>query len=269
MQSISSTDEPKTKLIRNRISSLDLTSDDDDLIVSFRTDEHEGANYLLENTSIPIATIKKTFTYYGFTLFLIEVDQGIEKWTILRRYSWFRSVYTQLLKSQIIADTIDFPPIRFFNSLGEDVVEERIKGLQSFLDFICNHSLSFQCVCGFLLPIRKLITLEEEQGTILSSRIRLINFIDPNDTRDCKFPEFKIRGTLDTFPSLNSFFDNIITYPEVKDELLTLRLAVAPFNKKQNLTEIEKLIYEALLFRLRSIQTNHSVDGEDNGSLSV
>jgi len=250
----------------NRNSTLEFTSDDDDLVVSFRTDEQDGTKYLLENTSIPVATIKKTFTYYGFTLFLIEVDQGIEKWTILRRYSWFRSVYTQLLKSQIIADTIEFPPIRFFNSLSDDVVEERVKGLQSFLDFICNNSLLFQFVCAFLLPIRRLITLEEEQGTFFSSRIRLINFIDPNDTHDCKFPEFKIRGTLDTFPALNSFYGGIIIYPEVKDELLTLRLAVAPFNKKQKLTEIEKIIYEALLFRLRSIQINHSVDGDEDNT---
>jgi len=214
-----------------------LTSSDEETppMVFRLENQHNGeANSpnLLENINIPICTVKNTFTHHGFTLFLVEVDQGLEKWSILRRYSWFRNIYQHLLRNQIAADKIDFPPQRIFNSLSDSVIQERVEGLQKFLDFICQSSLTYQCVCAFLLPVRKLITFHEELGTFFSSKIKHINFIDPFDTMDCKYPEFKTRTTLDEFPPLTSFYPNTFIYPNEVDELVELRKAVAPYNKK-------------------------------------
>jgi hypothetical protein len=46
------------------------------------------------------------------------------------------------MKSQVLADTIDFPPQRILDSLSESVVAERLTGLQNFLDFICKNSMA-------------------------------------------------------------------------------------------------------------------------------
>lgn len=235
------------------------SGDLDDLIVHFRLDHDPHYSHLQDNTDIltndtPIATIKGSYCHYGFTLFLIVVDQGIEKWSILRRYSWFREVYLHILKTQILADTIDFPPQRILDSLSEAVVAERMVGLQAFLDFICKNSMAFQIVCAFLLPIRKMVMIEEEQGSIFLSKMRNIPFMDPYDPIDAKFPAFKTRGTLDAFPSLNSFFPHLNSILEEKEELQSLRVAIAPLNRKlQKMTDVEKLLYSGLLFRLRSL----------------
>jgi hypothetical protein len=56
------------------------------------------------------------------------------------------------------------------------------------------------------------VTLEEEQGNFFSSKIRNIHFIDPYDPIDAKYPTFKSRGCLDTFPPITSFFRRLLSY---------------------------------------------------------
>lgn len=59
----------------DRFINLLSSDEDDDLVVSFRIDDSDKIKEtLLENSSVPVATIKKTFTYYGFTVCKIKFN---------------------------------------------------------------------------------------------------------------------------------------------------------------------------------------------------
>ncbi|CAO1386742.1 unnamed protein product [Diamesa serratosioi] len=84
--------------------------------------------------SIPRAVLQKTKTKNFYTYEInIKSKNGLEAWTIFKRYREFASLHKKLKKDNIQIKILDFPPKKKLGNLDYDFVEHRRQRLQVYL----------------------------------------------------------------------------------------------------------------------------------------
>lgn len=109
--------------------------------------------------SIPRAVLQKTKTK-NFYLYEINLrsKEGIESWTIFKRYRDFHKLHKQLRKQHLQIKILDFPPKKKIGNLEFDFVEERRQRLQVYMRHVlqnlpelanCNSRKLLEAKCSF------------------------------------------------------------------------------------------------------------------------
>lgn len=215
-----------------------------------------------DDDKVPTGVIVASHRLYSFTMFLIEITRGEETWHILRRYSWFLSVYEQL-KQMKIDLPCEFPTKNWLSSSADEVCSESRKdGLQQFLDLLQSESLStHQCVASFLYPIRTLHALDEQtHGYKWKTSTTRLYFMDPILEGDCITPRILIgHGATSLVPLYG-----LTTLNLESDEKIALRGAIQDSKKKKS-NEIDRILIPSFAWRLRAI---HAAETGNQGELS-
>ena len=109
--------------------------------------------------SIPRAVLQKTKTK-NFYLYEINLrsKEGIESWTIFKRYRDFHMLHKHLKKQHLQIKVLDFPPKKKIGNLDFDFVEERRQRLQVYMRHVlqnlpelanCNSRKLLEAKCTF------------------------------------------------------------------------------------------------------------------------
>eukprot|EP01124_Arcella_intermedia_P033011 TRINITY_DN780_c0_g1_i1.p1 TRINITY_DN780_c0_g1~~TRINITY_DN780_c0_g1_i1.p1 ORF type:complete len:238 (-),score=48.57 TRINITY_DN780_c0_g1_i1:18-731(-) len=178
---------------------------------------------------ISSAQIIGDHTEGSFSLYQIQVKADKMQWTILRRYSWFKAVYDQLVIEDI-ALTCEFPPITWWGKLDEVVVALRKVQLEIFLKTLVENPVIMQkpYVASFFLPVRCLTTFIETSLNITAIKSKTVFFIDPMKDGDTYDPQ--IEGILVDYDQLTTW------------EVLEMN-QLQPFEEESEILEIRAQIH--------------------------
>jgi len=216
------------------------------------------------------ATITNHYNHGSFIVYEISIQYNLQRWTLLRRYTWFKYVMDEL-SSENITLQCEFPGSSLWAKLMESETPEYAKGLQTFLDALLKNrdTLKKTYVQAFLLPIRHLCLLQDTRLNVKTLLYTNLYFMDPwleGETDDPKLfnEESEIIPLTQLIGSRNLV--NLTAIPPGQ-EVTELRTAILRYRTYKTKTPIESLLHMAYLKRLRlfnsSSTTKDSALNED------
>lgn len=167
-------------------------------------------------------------------LYKLRVNYNNEyHWHILRRYSYVRDLYEQLVTKNILRP-FAFPPKVWLTNFDPAVLEARKAGFQQFFDQICKDHRAISMAIDFLRPVRRLTQAFDIKTKFTSIDISKIT-LDPLVEGDIEEPP--ICGTLK-----NQFLlDNLGGFQEREALRATVKYLKEKWTKKEYEAEKDKI----------------------------
>eukprot|EP01127_Copromyxa_protea_P011767 TRINITY_DN2983_c0_g1_i2.p1 TRINITY_DN2983_c0_g1~~TRINITY_DN2983_c0_g1_i2.p1 ORF type:complete len:302 (-),score=32.55 TRINITY_DN2983_c0_g1_i2:129-977(-) len=190
------------------------------------------------------AVISGFYLCRGLTFFEASVKKDNFSWTIFRRYSWFRTLYSKLAASHKKVAAMSFPEKRWFMNTSTSVINERKKGLQQFLNFIFQDEglIRDKHVTCFLFPIRQLTLM------VISKKQPRMCFMDPIVT---VYPEYNGRGFFHhEFGFSKDIFTGVSWMKDLDEERMTLQTYLQELTNQTKLNTWESFALTTMEERL-------------------
>jgi len=232
--------------------------EDGDVKLLGSSQENAEASVFSPLIQIDKATIVADHTLRSFSLYEIVITAENKQWTILRRYSWFRALHTQLLNEGITLE-YEFPPMTYWiGKLDPEVVESRKKGLEVFLNRIIANKelLEKEYITSFFLPVRCFTTFIETNlnfRAIKESRICFIDFLRENDTLHPQIKDSEVdydKQHLWQHIDLNQ----LQGFEKAEEEILEIRKELLCLKRKKRLTALQEEFVRAYSARLKMLK---------------
>lgn len=133
---------------------LDLTVENSRLRQLLNANKvNTAANF---QVSIPRAVLKKSKTKTNYYVYEINLrsTNGVENWTVFKRYRDFYKLHKELKKQHIQIKVLDFPPKKKIGNMDFNVVEDRRQRLQVYIRHVLQNLPDLQVETRSLLETK-------------------------------------------------------------------------------------------------------------------
>ena len=168
-----------------------------------------------------------------FTEYKIELVTDYKKWVIKKRYSEF-DILNNILATKIPQIDKFFPPKRFFKN-SEEIVQERIKCFNNYLDYIFTNVNIFEYpeICDFIQIDKKIIEL-------LIKKHKMLKRNEESKMYQSLKKSFNRINNLENLPKSTDEIENV----GYQNSLSAKNNSKEEINEKTNITQINNFIIE-------------------------